>query len=72
MCTSKSAIGRGPGFALEVNMLWKRRTRQRLTNAVITDIGDFTQAFEEAERLKNAGINTDADACVSGFDPLEG
>ena len=52
-------------------MLGKRGTGQRLTNAVVTDIGNFAQAIQKAKCLKNAGVYTDAGACVSFFDPLE-
>jgi len=45
-------------------------TCQRLTNTVVTDVGDLTQALEETERLKYAGVDADADARVASFDSL--
>jgi hypothetical protein len=72
MCTSKSAIPRAFGFALEVNVFRQFGTRQRLTNTVVTDVGDLTQALKETERLKYSGVDADADARVSSFDSLQG
>lgn len=44
---------------------------ERLTDAVVADVGDMAQAVEQAERLQDTGINADADVGVSGFDPLQ-
>lgn len=37
---------------------------ERLTDAVVADVGDLAQAVEQAERLQDAGINADADVGV--------
>ena len=44
---------------------------ERLADAVVADVGDLTQAVEQAKRLQDAGINADADVGVPGFDPLQ-
>ena len=40
---------------------------QRLSNAIVVDVGDLAQTFEQTERLKNAGIDAHADMGVAGF-----
>lgn len=52
-------------------MLGQVGTGERLTDAVVADVGDLAQALEEAERLQDAGIDADADVGVPGFDPLQ-
>lgn len=52
-------------------MLGQVGAGERLTDAVVADVGDLAQAVEEAERLQDAGINADADIGVPGFDPLQ-
>ena len=44
---------------------------QGLSDGVVTDVGEFAQAVEQAERLKDAGINADADVGVARLDPLQ-
>ena len=43
-----------------------------LPDAVVADVGDLTQAVEQAEGLQHAGIDAYADIGVAGFDPLQG
>lgn len=45
---------------------------QRLSDAVVADVGDLAQALEQAERLKDSGVDADADIGVAGFDLLQG
>lgn len=52
-------------------MLGQVGAGERLANTVVADIGDFNQAVEQAESLKNAGVYADADVRVPGFDFLE-
>src|SRR3546814_17308234 len=55
--TSKSAIARGFRRPLEVNVLGQLCAGQRLTDSVVTDVGDLAQTFQQAERLKDARID---------------
>jgi hypothetical protein len=43
-----------------------------LADAVAGDVSDLGQAIEQAKRLQDGGIDTDADIGVAGFDPLKG
>lgn len=52
-------------------MLGQVGAGERLTDAVVADVGDLAQAVEQAERLQDAGINADADVGVPSFDPLQ-
>ena len=45
---------------------------QRLAYAVIADVGDLSQSFEQAERLEDAGIDADADTWLPSLDFLQG
>ena len=44
---------------------------QGLSDGVVTDVSEFTDAIEQAERLKDAGINSDAHVASSRLDPLQ-
>jgi hypothetical protein len=45
---------------------------ERLSNGIVADVCELTQTVEEAEGLKDAGINADADIGVPGLDFLQG
>jgi hypothetical protein len=47
-------------------------TSQRLAHSVVADVSDLAQTVEQAERLKDAGIDANADIGISGLDLLEG
>ena len=53
-------------------MLGQVGAGERLTDAVVADVGDLAQAVEEAERLKDASINADADVGIASLDFLQG
>ena len=53
-------------------MLWQIGAGQRLSDAVVADVGDLAQTVEQAKRLKDAGIDADADIGVAAFDLLQG
>ncbi len=52
-------------------MLGQVGAGERLTDAVVADVGYLAQAVKETERLQNAGRNADADVGFSGLDPLQ-
>ena len=47
------------------------RAGQRLPDTVVADVCHLAQAVEQAQRLKNSGIDADADAGISSLDPLQ-
>lgn len=49
-------------------MLGQFGAGQRLSDAIVADVGDLAQTVEQAERLKDAGIDADADVGVTGLD----
>ena len=53
-------------------MLWQCGAGERLPDAIAADIGNLAQAVEQAERLKDGGVDADADIGVAGFDLLQG
>ena len=53
-------------------MLWQCGAGQRLSDGVVTDVGDLAQTVEQAERLQDPGIDADADTGVPRFDSLQG
>lgn len=53
-------------------MLRQFSAGERLSNWVVTDVGDLAQTIEQSERLKDARINADADIGVPGLDLLQG
>lgn len=53
-------------------MFGKLGAGQRLADAVVADVGDLAQPFEQTERLEDTGIDADADAGISSLDLLEG
>lgn len=55
--TSKPAIAGRSGWPLEVDMLGQVGSGERLTVAIVADVGDLSQAVQEAECLQDAGIN---------------
>lgn len=55
-----------------MNVFWQICTGQRLSDAVISDVGDLAQPFQQTEGLKDTCINADADIGVASFDPLQG
>jgi len=54
-----------------MNVLGQIGSGQRLSDAVVADVGDLAQPFEQTERVKDASIDADADIGVAGFDPLQ-
>ncbi len=52
-------------------MLRQSGARHRLSNRVAADIGNLAQPIKQAECLKYTSIDADADAGVSGLDPLQ-
>lgn len=52
-------------------MLGQFGAGQRLSDAIVADVGDLAQTVEQAERLKDAGIDADADVGVTGLDSLQ-
>src|SRR3546814_9287809 len=70
--TSKSAIARGFRRPLEVNVLGQLCAGQRVTDRVVTDVGDLAQTSQPAERLKDASIDADAHIGITCLDLLEG
>jgi len=52
-------------------MLGQVGAGERLTDAVVADVGNLAQTVEQAEGLQDAGINADADVGVPSFDPLQ-
>ena len=54
-----------------MDVLWQRGAGERLPDAIAADIGNPTQAVEQAERLKRGGVDADADIGVAGFDLLQ-
>lgn len=52
-------------------MLGQFGAGERLSDGVVADVGDFTQALEQAERMENARVDAHADAGVAGLDPLQ-
>jgi hypothetical protein len=46
-------------------------TRQGLAYGIVTDIGNVAQGRQQTERLKNAGVDADANAGVALFDSLK-
>lgn len=55
-----------------MDVLGQFRAGERLSNWVVADVGDLAQTVEQAERLKDARINADADIGVPGLDLLQG
>ena len=53
-------------------MLWQCGAGERLPDAIAADIGNLAQTVEQAERLKDGGVDADADIGVAGFDLLQG
>lgn len=53
-------------------MLGKFGAGESLSNAVVADICDLTQPFQQTERLEDGGVNADTDVGVAGFDLLQG
>lgn len=53
-------------------MLWQFSAGQRLSDAIVADVGDLAQTVQQTERLKNAGIDANADVGVAGLDSLQG
>jgi hypothetical protein len=47
------------------------RTRQGLAYGIVTDIGNVAQGRQQTKRLKNAGVDADANAGVALFDSLK-
>ena len=45
---------------------------QRLSDAVVADVGDLAQTVQQTERLEDSGVDADADIGVAGFDLLQG
>lgn len=43
---------------------------QCLSDTVVADVGNLAQAVEQAQGLKDTGIDADADSGVPRFDPL--
>src|SRR3546814_18594513 len=70
--TSKSAIAGRSRRPLELDMFGQFGAGQRLSDRVVADIGDLAQTVEQAERLKDARIDADADAGVPSLDFLQG
>src|ERR1700733_1878231 len=54
-----------------MDMLGQFGAGQRLSDAIVADVGDLAQTVEPAERLKDAGIDADADVGVTGLDSLQ-
>src|SRR6185437_3782414 len=72
ICTSKSVIAGRSGWPLEMHVLGQIGGGQRLSDGVVADVGKLAETVEQAERLQNAGINSDAHIGVPCLDPLQG
>jgi hypothetical protein len=53
-------------------MLGQFGAGQRPSDAIVADVGDLFQTIEQTERLKNAGIDANADVGVAGLYSLQG
>ena len=71
ICTSKSAIARRSRCPLEVDVLGQVGAGQGLPDRVVADIGDLAQTVEQAERVKDARIDANADIGIPGLDLLQ-
>jgi hypothetical protein len=52
-------------------MLGQFGAGERLSDAIVADVGNLAQTVEQTERLKNAGINANADVGVASLDSLQ-
>lgn len=55
-----------------MDVLGQFRAGQRLSDRVVADVGDLAQTVEQAERLKDASIDADADIGIASLDLLQG
>ncbi len=55
-----------------MDMLGQFGAGQCLSDAIVADVGDLAQTVEQTRRLKDAGIDANADIGIAGFDSLQG
>ncbi len=52
-------------------MLWQFGAGERLSYRIVADVCDLAQTIQQAQRLKDAGINADADIGIAGLNFLQ-